>query len=193
MRNFNSHSQLYKKAAYTFLPGEGIPAEVCDLQGFAEFDAFRNFWNVWKKRHERKRGLRRIYHVENGTPGTGGSLRHSKTTNFHSSGPMTDHSAGLRTVLTLRTEMHRAVQYAKKQDCGASIPPLSSDLTITGDVQFHQLHEVGNLRGKSLYFIVAQAQFAQVQKPKERLRQEENKTGSAAVLWKMCRLTSGQN
>lgn len=88
--------------------------------------------------------------------------------------------------------MHTAVQYAKKQDCGASIPPLSSDLTVTGDVQFHQLHEVGNLRGKSLYFIVTQAQFAQVQKPKERLGQEENKTGSAAVLWKMCRLTSGQ-
>lgn len=115
-----------------------------------------------------------------------------KQANFHSSGPTRDHSAGLWTVLTLSTEMHTAVQYAKKQDCGASIPPLSSDLTVTGDVQFHQLHEVGNLRGKSLYFIVTQAQFAQVQKPEERLGQEENKTGSAAVLWKMCRLTSGQ-
>lgn len=45
--------------------------------------------------------------------------------------------------------------------------PLSFDLTVTGDVQFHQLHEVGNLRGKSLDFIVTQTQLAQVQKPKE--------------------------
>ena len=57
MRNFNSHSQLDKRVAYAFLPGERIPTEVCDFQGFAEFDAFRNFWNVWKKYMKEKKRL----------------------------------------------------------------------------------------------------------------------------------------
>lgn len=57
MRNSNSHSQLGKRVAYAFLPGERIPTEVCDFQGFAEFDALRNFWNVWKKIHERKKAV----------------------------------------------------------------------------------------------------------------------------------------
>lgn len=42
-------SQLDERVASSLLPGERIPTEVCNLQGLAEFDAFRNLWNVWKK------------------------------------------------------------------------------------------------------------------------------------------------
>lgn len=45
----------------------------------------------------------------------------------------------------------------------------SSGLTIAGDVQLHQLHEVGHLGGQPLDLIVTQAQLAQVQEPEERL------------------------
>lgn len=62
------------------------------------------------------------------------------------------------------------------QRCGAE--GHGAGLTIAGDVQFHQLHEVGHLGGKSLDLIVTQAQFTEVQKPKERLGQKENRSGS---------------
>lgn len=67
------------------------------------------------------------------------------------------------------------------------------DLTIARDVQLHQLHEVGDLRGKPLDFIVAQAQLAQVQEPEERLRQERAKRGQQQLCGKpVCAATSGQ-
>lgn len=54
-------------------------------------------------------------------------------------------------------------------------------LTIPGDVQLHQLHEVGHLGGQSLDLIVAQAQFAQVEQPEERLGEREG--GENTQLW----------
>ena len=41
--------------------------------------------------------------------------------------------------------------------------------TVSGDVQLHQLHEVGHLRRKPLDLIVAQTKLPQVQESEERL------------------------
>lgn len=123
-----------------------------------------------KKRHERNRGLGRAYCVENGTPST--SLRHSKTNECSQPWP---HDGPLCS--TVKGKCLFQSRSAEMWCCGAR----SSDLTIAGDVQFHQLHEVGHLGGKSLDLIVTQAQFTEVQKPKERLGQKENKSGSAEL------------
>ena len=44
--------------------------------------------------------------------------------------------------------------------------------TVSGDVQLHQLHEVGHLWRKLLDGIVAQAKLPEVQQPEERLKQD---------------------
>lgn len=46
-------------------------------------------------------------------------------------------------------------------------------LTVPGDVQLDQLHEVCHLGRESLNLIVAEAQLPQVQQAKERLKGEE--------------------
>jgi hypothetical protein len=47
-------------------------------------------------------------------------------------------------------------------------------LTVSGDVELHQLHEVGHLRREPLDLIVTQTQFPQVQKSEERLKRQEH-------------------
>ena len=49
--------------------------------------------------------------------------------------------------------------------------------TVSGDVQLHQLHEVGHLWRKLLDGIVAQAKLPEVQQPEERLKHKTESPG----------------
>lgn len=111
------------------LPGQGIPTEVRDLQGLAEFDAFGDFWNVWRQqgREEEQRlnvDLRVAPHTCTG-PGEPNKVRPLKRRRGWALWPQASFQ---------RQALRQVDRWAKQKSKGGHLPQASSKEERQGQV-----------------------------------------------------------